>query len=350
MQITNQWTDTQGAIGKTYAVQTSTKVIERCTLMTTDPGDLVLDPTCGSGTTAYVAEQWGRRWITCDTSRVALTLAKQRLMTALYDYYELAHPNEGVGSGFTYKTVPHVTLGSIANNPDIQEGVTRAEIDAAIARHARQETLYDQPLVDRGKKRVAGPFTVEAVPAPAVKALDNEELPENGEAADGDDSLGDNHFALATARQGETLRQDDWRDELLRTGIRGKAGQRIAFSRLEPLPGARWLHAAGETRPDGSGAESFRETPTAYTPERVVVSFGPDHAPLEQRQVEHAWEEARTLAPPPKLLVFAAFQFDPEAAKDIDELNPELAGMQFLKGPDERGPAHRRPQEAARQQ
>ena len=84
--------------------------------MTTDPGDLVFDPTCGSGTTAYVAEQWGRRWITCDTSRVALTLAKQRLMTAVFDYYELAHPEEGVGSGFKYKTVPHVTLKSIANN------------------------------------------------------------------------------------------------------------------------------------------------------------------------------------------------------------------------------------------
>ena len=329
--ITNIWAGLGGATGKTYVVQTNTQVIERCILMTTDPGDLVFDPTCGSGTTANVAEQWGRRWITCDTSRVALTLAKQRLMTSLYDYYELAHPNEGVGSGFTYKTVPHVTLGSIANNPDIREGMTRAEIDAAIARHAQQETLYDRPLVDRGKKRVAGPFTVEAVPAPAVKPLDSDELLENGEAAEGEAALGENHFALATARQGETLRQDDWRDELLRTGIRGKAGQRIAFSRLEPLPGARWLHAAGETRPDGSGAETFRESPTAYTPERVVVSFGPDHAPLEQRQVEHAWEEARTLAPPPKLLVFAAFQFDPEAAKDIDELNPELAGMQFLK-------------------
>ncbi len=334
--IGNLWNDISGAVQsrsdpKVYVVQSSTEVIERCILMSTDPGDLVFDPTCGSGTSAYVAEQQGRRWITCDTSRVAIALAKQRLMTALYDYYELAHPNEGVGSGFAYKTVPHVTLSSIANNPDIREGMTRAEIDAAIARHAPQETLYDQPLVDRGKKRVAGPFTVEAVPAPVVKPLDSAELPENGEAADGEASLGENHFALATARQGETLRQDDWRDELLRTGIRGKAGQRIAFSRLEPLPGARWLHAAGETRPDGSGAESFRETPTAYTPERVVVSFGPDHAPLEQRQVEHAWEEARTLAPPPKLLVFAAFQFDPEAAKDIDELNPELAGMKFLK-------------------
>ena len=87
--------------------------------MTTDPGDLVFDPTCGSGSTAFVAEKWGRRWITCDTSRVAITLAKQRLMTASFDYYELKYPQEGVKGGFMYQTVPHVTLKSIANNPDI---------------------------------------------------------------------------------------------------------------------------------------------------------------------------------------------------------------------------------------
>jgi len=135
----------------------------------------------------------------------------------------------------------------------------------------------------------------------------------------------------SVARSGETLRQGEWRDELLKTGIRGKAGQRISFVRLEPLPGTRWLHAEGETRPNDAGADVVSDGGTAYNPERLVVSFGPDHAPLEQRQVEHAWEEARTLRPQPKLLVFAAFQFDPEAAKDIDELKPELTGMQFLK-------------------
>ena len=143
------WGDT-GVSGfgdrKVYVVQTIAQAIQRCMLMTTDPGDLVFDPTCGSGTTAYVAEQWGRRWMTCDTSRVSITLAQQRLMTAMYDYYELAHPNEGVGSGFKYKTVPHVTLRSIANNPDIKEGMTQEEIDEAIAKHAPAETLYDQPL------------------------------------------------------------------------------------------------------------------------------------------------------------------------------------------------------------
>ena len=311
--IHNLWTDIGGSVQsrsdpKVFVVQTGTAPIQRCILMATDPGDLVFDPTCGSGTTAYVAEQWGRRWITCDTSRVAISLAKQRLMTALFDYYRLAHPTEGVGSGFNYKTVPHVTLGSIANNPDIKEGMTQAEIEAAIARHAPQETLYDQPFVDTGKKRVTGPFSVEAVPAPAVKPIDDVD---NSEPLPADDTV---------ARSGEALRQSDWRDELLRTGIRGKAGQFIRFVRLEPLPGYRYLHADGESLPNDDGAKSVREGP-ARASQRVVVSFGPDHAPLEQRHVNQALQEAETLRPSPRVIVFAAFQFDPEAAKDIDETN-----------------------------
>jgi adenine-specific DNA-methyltransferase len=185
--FTNLWEDTQASgfgDSKTYVVQTNTKVIERCLLMTTDPGDLVLDPTCGSGTTAYVAEQWGRRWITTDTSRVALTLARTRLMSAKLPYYLLADTPEGrrkeaelaglprgssaetradVRKGFVYKRVPHVTLKSIANNPDIREGMSRQEIDAAIARHADSELLYDQPYEDKARVRVAGPFTVESL-------------------------------------------------------------------------------------------------------------------------------------------------------------------------------------------
>jgi len=311
--IKSFWNDTMpsgfASDSSIYVVQTSSKVIQRCLLMTTEPGDLVFDPTCGSGTTALVAEQWGRRWITCDTSRVALTLAKQRLMTATFDYYELAHPQEGVGSGFKYKTVPHVTLKSIANNPDIKEGMKREQIDAAIARHAPQETLYDQPIVDRTKKRVSGPFTVEAVPAPAVKSVE-EILEDPPQAAD-----------LSIARSGETLRQGEWRDELLRSGIRGKSGQYIQFVRLEPIPGLRWLNADGETRPDPKDKNSV--------PQRIVVSFGPEYAPIEQRQVAQAIEEAQHLVPKPKLIVFAAFQFDPEAAKDIDETN--WPGVTLLK-------------------
>ena len=320
--IGNLWNDISGAVQsrsdpKVYAVQSSTEVVERCMLMTTDPGDLVFDPTCGSGTTAYVAEQWGRRWITCDTSRVAVSLAKQRLMTALYDYYRLAHPDEGVGSGFNYKTVPHITLASVANNPDIKEGMDQKEIDAAIARHAPQETLYDQLLVDTGRKRVTGPFSVEAVPAPSVKPIDDVGQP--------DPMPSD----ASVARSGETVRQSDWRDELLKTGIRGKSGQFIRFARLEPLPGCRYLHVDGESLPNDDGPKSVSEPGSATTRQRIVVSFGPNHAPLEQRQVNQALQEAQTLVPQPRVIVFAAFQFDPEAAKDIDETN--WPGMTLLK-------------------
>lgn len=387
---TSLWTDT-GISGfsdpKIYAVQTSPKVIERCLLMTTDPGDLVLDPTCGSGTTAYVAEKWGRRWITCDTSRVAVTLAKQRLMTASYDYYELKYPHEGLKAGFIYKTVPHVTLKSIANNPEIDEiwarmhpaieqsltelnaaladsGATfivgeggrkgeavrfesgnrhhtlptgekvpanvllewevpfdfpadwpaaaRAVFDAfhaarqamqqamdrSIAAHAEQETLYDQPQVSRTRLRVTGPFTVEAVPFPSVASLDDAE---NVQPIEADASI---------ARSGESARQHAWRDELMRTGIRGKGGQMLKFATLETLPGTRYLHLTGTL---------------AETGERAVVSFGPEYAALEQRQVEMAMREAGELFPRPKMIVFAAFAFDPEAAKDIDNTKGILA-------------------------
>jgi len=309
--INNVWLDIAGSVQsrsdpKVFVVQTGTPVIQRCILMTTDPGDLVLDPTCGSGTTAYVAEQWGRRWITCDTSRVSITLAKQRLMTALYDYYELAHPDEGVGSGFKYKTVPHVTLKSIANNEP-----------------PGQETLYDQPFVDNSRARVSGPFTLEAVPSPVVKPFDDVGArPSPGRTPDSADQ--------SIARSGETIRQAEWRDELLRTGIRGKKGQYIMFSRVEALPGTRWLHADAETKPDARGADSVKESKREYNnPQRVVISFGPEHAPLEQKQVELAIEEAHTLVPRPKIIVFAAFQFDPEAAKDIDET--DWPGITLLK-------------------
>ena len=287
--------------------------------MTTDPGDLVFDPTCGSGTTAYVAEQQGRRWITCDTSRVSLTLAKERLMSALFDYYEIAHLSEGVASGFKYKTAPHITLRSIANNPDIKEGMSRDEIDAAIARYSPQETLYDQPIVDRSKKRVTGPFSVEAVPAPTVEPIDDIIAPETSTAD------------TSVARSGESVRQSEWRNELLKTGIRGKSNQFIRFARLEPLPGSpvlNNLHADGESMPNEDGPNTLRDG-AATRSQRIVVSFGPEHAPLEQRQVNIAIEEAQTLVPRPKVIVFAAFQFDPEAAKDIDETN--WPGMTFLK-------------------
>jgi adenine-specific DNA-methyltransferase len=377
--INRLWDDTTTAgFGdpKNYVVQTNSKVVERCMLMTTDPGDLVLDPTCGSGTTAFVAEKWGRRWITCDTSRVAITLAKQRLMTASFDYYALRYPHEGLGGGFDYETVPHITLKSIANNPDIDtihdedhpkiaaaladlnaaltasppkplkpaQGVRKGKpvdfakgdtlhewevpfdwpddwpesarapfdafhaarqamqrrMDQSISDHAEQETLYDKPRIDRSKLRICGPFSVEAVPAPTVLSLDDSIPPQEADET--------------VARSGETSRQALWRDELLKTGVRGKGGAILRFAEFETLPGLKHIHASGSL---------------AETGERVVVSFGPEHAALEQRQVELALTEAETLRPSPKFILFCAFTFDPEAAKDIDEVN--WPGVTLLK-------------------
>lgn len=383
--LNNFWDDTitSGfADKKTYVVQTNPLAIERCMLMTSDPGDLILDPTCGSGSTALVAEKWGRRWITCDTSRVAVTLAKQRLMTASFDYFELAYPHEGLKGGFIYKTVPHITLKSIANNADIDtiyerlhptieealaalnvaftkhtpldpltvtEGVRKgqklklgakgvvlhewevpfpgdegalpsgwspelrepfdafhaarqrmqAEMDRSIAANAENETLYDQPEKSKSKLRITGPFTVEAVPFPTVLSL---EAAEGGASATPTE---DQAYQTSIARSGESNRQQQWRDELLKTGIRGKGGQKLEFAELEVMAGTTCLHATGTL---------------AETGERVVVSFGPEHGALEQRQVEHALNEAGELFPRPKMIVFCAFTFDPEAAKDIDAL------------------------------
>ena len=147
--LTNLWTDVSSSVGdKLYVVQSSTKPVQRCILMTTDPGDLVLDPTCGSGTTAYVAEQWGRRWITIDTSRIALNIAKKRLTTAIFPYYKTYDDGENpnIRRGFVYKKVPHVTLKALANDLPFDE-----------------ETLYDQPEEDKKRIRVSGPFTVETL-------------------------------------------------------------------------------------------------------------------------------------------------------------------------------------------
>jgi adenine-specific DNA-methyltransferase len=375
--LSNLWTDTAtgSGMGKVYVVQTNEKVVERCLLMCTDPGDLVLDPTCGSGTSAVVSERWGRRWITCDTSRVAITLAKQRLMTSSFDYFALRYPHEGLKGGFIYETVPHITLKSIANNPDIDEiykakhpnveanlqalnialiasppgpfkpmqgyrkGKTvvftagqqleewevpfdfpdgwpktaeqpfsdfhaarqtlQAAIDQSIKDRAEQETLYDKPELDRTRLRITGPFSVEAVPAPTVLSLE-----EQATSNDAD---------VTVARSGETSRQAQWRDELIRTGIRAKGGAMLKFADLEAIPGVKHLHASG----------------TLDSGERVVVSFGPQHAALEQKQVERAIGDAQTLIPKPKFVVFCAFTFDPEAAKDIDELN--WPGVTLLK-------------------
>jgi adenine-specific DNA-methyltransferase len=315
--ITKLWTDT--ATGsftdeKIYVVQTGTKTIQRCILMTTDPGDLVLDPTCGSGTTAYVAEQWGRRWITTDTSRVALALARTRLMAARFPYYLLADSPEGrkkqseltgtppdphapapqrdLHRGFVYRTVPHVTLKSIANNPDIKEGMTREEIDRAIARHADTETLYDQPYEDRGIVRLTGPFTVESLSphrslptAPAPEAV-----PAPAPAP------------AANANFGQMIL-----DNLRKAGVKGTdKGQRIAFARLDPFPG-EYVHAEGET---DTGAA-------------VRVCVGPEFGTLGDADIKKAALEA-IKGSKCDLLLVCAFAFEPSVHEQTAELTKEI--------------------------
>ncbi|MEX0801105.1 MAG: site-specific DNA-methyltransferase [Dehalococcoidia bacterium] len=314
----NVWTDTQtGAFTdpKTYAVQTNTKVIERCVLMTTDPGDLVLDPTCGSGTAAYAAEQWGRRWITIDTSRVALALARTRLMSARYPYYLLADSPEGVRKeaevtgltppdyktegdikkGFVYRRVPHVTLKSIANNPDIKEGMTREAIDAAIARHADTETLYDQPYGDSKRIRVSGPFTVESLSPHRVLSTE-EERPES------------EREAMRSANVG----QFEWMilENLRKAGVQNtRKNERLTFERLEPYAG-EWLHAEGEY------------TEKSGLARRVAVSLGPEHGTVGAEQVKEAAKEAMKGAGF-DLLIVCGFAFDAHAGETAKEFSPD---------------------------
>jgi len=187
----NMWDDTHGATSPVYVVQTSNKVIERCLLMTTDPGDLVLDPTCGSGTTAYVAEQWGRRWITLDTSRVALALARARIMGARYPWYLLADSPEGqikeaeitrtapssrpthgsVRQGFVYERVPHITLKSIANNAEIdviwekyQQVLEplREQLNAALGRVGKAQRAHADDAAAPSLRATAGSAAIQA--------------------------------------------------------------------------------------------------------------------------------------------------------------------------------------------
>jgi adenine-specific DNA-methyltransferase len=251
-------------------------------LMTTDPGDLVLDPTCGSGTAAYVAEQWGRRWITCDTSRVALALARTRLMAGKFPYYLLADSPEGaakeaqltgtpaaettygndVKQGFVYRRVPHVTLKSIAQNPDIREGMSREEIDAAIARHADTELLVDKPYEDTRRVRVAGPFTMESLSPHRVLDQDSERPATESGA---DDAGGFVHTVLANLRKAGV--QNTKRDE------------RLIFDWLEPFAG-EWLQGEGEYT-DAEGATR-----------RVAVAVGPEHGTVGPILVKEAAKEA----------------------------------------------------------
>ncbi|RSN07287.1 site-specific DNA-methyltransferase [Streptomyces sp. WAC 05977] len=308
--LTNSWTDIGGiqsrADPKVYVVQTATSAVERCVLMCTDPGDLVLDPTCGSGTTAFVAEQWGRRWITIDTSRVALTLARQRIMGAKYPWYLLADSAEGqakeqlltaqtlprqeftddIRHGFVYERVQHITLKSIANNPEIKESMSRTEIDAAIKRHADFELLYDKPYENKKRLRVSGPFTVESLSPHRSLAFPSRPGAATHESGGETEAAKD---ADAPNFEQSIL------DNLAKAGIQnGTRSERITFASFESYAG-EYIQAIGEQTGDEA--------------KRVALAIGPQYGTVSPSYVKKAAREAIN-AEDIDLLCILGFAFD----------------------------------------
>ena len=338
-KLANAWMDTTGELDKNYVVQTHTRIIERCIIMATDPGDLVLDPTCGSGTTAAVAEQWGRRWITIDTSRVALALARARIMGARYPFYLLADSRDGqlkeaevtrtapssqpvqgnIRHGFVYERVPHITLGSIARNAEInviwdqwqakleplreklnaalkkswqeweipcesdaqwpdaakalyadwwQARIARQqEIDKSIAAKGEPEYLYDKPYEDKKTVRVAGPFTVESLSPHRTLGVD-----ENDELID----------TLAEGKLGYTVKKDFAGMILENLKIAGvqqaHKTDKISFTALNPWPGEL---VCGEGR--------YME---GNTEKRAAIFIGPEFGTVQRADLVAAAREA----------------------------------------------------------
>jgi len=319
---TNLWSDTgtgNFTDDKVYVVQTNTKVIERCLLLTTDPGDLVLDPTCGSGSTAFVAEQWGRRWITIDTSRVALALAKTRLMSARYPFYVLADSNEGakkereltghelpavqhncdIRHGFVYERVPHVMLGDIARNEKLVPGLSQEEVDHLISVGAEQELLVDRPYEDAAKVRVSGRFTVESLSP--HRTLDEPGSSDNGNEESFVATIVEN---LQTSGVQNTFR-----------------GERLMLDVLEPYAGDGILHAHG-TITDAAGE--------ART---VAIMIGPEHGTVSPDMVKDAAREALKGAGF-DILVVCGFAFEAYASETAKEFAP--SGDGFVAAEDER--------------
>ncbi len=342
--ITNSWTDTAGSrSGRMYVVETNPKVVQRCLLMTTNPGDLVLDPTCGSGTTAYIAEQWGRRWITVDTSRVALALARTRLMSAKYPYYRLENA-DNIKDDFLYKSIPYLSLSDIANNTDIDDihaeyaeklDPLRVEMnrfigenweewevptetdkewdtefqnlhrkwldlkrerqlamDASTAKRAKSETLYDQPLQDRKRIRVTGPFTMESLSPHLVPDSSDAEsdTPEKVSPENAQDYHKHILEHLKTAGVQNRLKED-----------------RITFDWLEEHPG-EWLHAEGV------------RTDKDEKVQNIAISIGPQYDTVGQQWVREAAKEAVRKLAKYDLLIVAGFAFEGYTADESTQI------------------------------
>ena len=285
-EVTNWWDEFGGASNPTYVVQTNFEVVKRCLLLTTNPGDLVLDPTCGSGTTAYVAEQWGRRWITIDASRVPLALTRQRLLTATYSWYELLDDARGPSGGFFYKRkqnrrgeevggiIPHVTSSTIANNEP-----------------PREEVIVDRLEEASGITRVTGPFCVEAtIPTP----VDWEDSPSSRASSFEGEGVGESYGSFVD-RMLEVLRKSPV--------LRLEGNKTVNFKNVR-LP-AKTLSLSAEaivdaTAPgqspslseaiDEAEEKSGRRLPLSGKP--VALVFGPENGAVSEKLVYEAAREA----------------------------------------------------------
>ena len=257
-QLGNIWTDTitgNFTDDKVYVVQTGVKVVERCIHMTTEPGDLVLDITCGSGTTAYTAEQWGRRWITVDTSRVPIALARQRLLTSTFPWYRLKNPAQGPLGGFIYERkrnnkgeevgglVPRITLKSIANDED-----------------PKLETIIDRAEVNDKITRVCGPFTVEATIQAAMNMEEDSPSPQPTTSSP----------RAYLDRMIEVLRQSKT------LNLPGNIS--VELETVSSLADREYLHAEGVAR---NGIEK-----------RIAIVFGPEDGAIGSEYVFNAHTEA----------------------------------------------------------
>ena len=331
---TNLWTDTAGSTPeRRYVVETNPKVIQRCILMTTAPGDLVLDPTCGSGSTAYLSEQWGRRWITVDTSRVALALARTRLMSAKYPYYRLEDVND-IKQGFAYRTAPYVSLSDMTNNTDIDDihaeyakklgplltemnhlvgqnweewevptktdpkwnpefqklhrqwlslkRERQREMDASTQKRAKNEVLYDQPYEDRKRVRVTGPFTMESLSPHLV--LDPSDTEETAPKPTSAKTSQDYHQHIL--------------EHLKTAGVQTRLEtQRITFDWLEEYPG-EWIHAEGI------------HTDAEDNTQSIAISIGPQYDTVGSHWIHEAAKAAVRRTPQFDMLIVAGFNFE----------------------------------------
>jgi adenine-specific DNA-methyltransferase len=316
--INDLWTDTRSPMKKRYVVQTDTEIIKRALVMTTKPGDLVLDPTCGSGTTASVAEQFGRRWITIDSSRVALTLAKERLATSTFPYYILRDSPEGdlihrtrlsltenshkttfandVRLDFVYSEVPHVTLENIANNERIVEGISRTDATRIISEGSDSESLRDLPITDSKRVRVSGPFTVESLTP--HRSL---ELP----------------FADSSAPEPKGTVDGIEFDQVILQNVRtagiqnGLRKERIEFADLTVHAG-KYIQGVGTPKEGGEN--------------KVAIAVGPQYGTVSPQWIQSAAVEAKTI-PGVKVLAVLGFAFDPQVRAVTDQYEANDSGI-----------------------